>query len=66
MKQEKNLECHQNLLWQYKNILASNFPFHFAILLFFGMPVPHFDLLIGTWHTAISRSGRDVDIARKG
>ena len=32
-----------------------NFPFHLAIQILFGVLVPHFGLLFGTWHPAIWR-----------
>ena len=53
----KKLECHQNLLWQFKNNLACNFSFHLAIKIFSGMPIPHFGLSFCTWHAAISCPG---------
>ena len=53
MEKEKNLECHQNLFWQSKNILACNFLFCLAIQVFFGVPVPLSGLPFGTWHAAI-------------
>ena len=40
-------ECHQNLFWQTKNILACNFFFRLAIQIFFGAQAP---LLTCLWH----------------
>ena len=40
----KKLECHHNLFWQSKNILACNFPFRLAIQIFFDVPV------LPIWH----------------
>ena len=53
MKKGKKLECHGNLFWQSKNILASNFPFPLAIQIFYGVTIPHFGLPFGTWHSAV-------------
>ena len=56
MTLENKLE-YKNLFWQSKNILACNFPFHLAMQTLFGMPVPHFGMLFGSWHPAISHPG---------
>ena len=53
MKKGKKLECHGNLFWQSKNILACNFPFPLAIQIFYGVTIPHFGLPFGTWHSAV-------------
>ena len=56
MKKGKKLECHGNLFWQSKNILACNFPFPLAIQIFYGITIPHFGLPFGTWHAAVISS----------
>ena len=58
-----DIECHQNLFWQSKNILTCNCPFQLDTQIFFGVAVPHFDLSCCTWHTTITHPAMHHPIA---
>ena len=55
MKLGKKLDCHQNSFLAIQEYFdLQNFcPFRLDIQIFFGVPIPHFGLPFGTWHTAI-------------